>query len=132
MKQQMENQNLDFSGPVSSSNTDSKYLVHLCETSVQKDTTGFVSFSQFFISMLLLESQNVFIGMQNLDEGADSTFQGLRAKVFQSCEEKCKQPQLSVCHFPALTSKGQTTHILSVFPLFPLFIFNLELSKFLQ
>lgn len=70
--------------------------------------------------------------MQNLDEGADSAFQGLRAKIFQSCKEKCKQPQLSVCHFPALTSKGQTTHILFVFLLFPLFYFNLELSKFLQ
>lgn len=82
--------------------------------------------------MLLLESQNVFIGMQNLDEGADSTFQGLCAKVFQSCKEKCKQPQLRVCHFPALTSKRQTTHILFIFPLFPLFCFNFELSKFLQ
>lgn len=116
----MENQNLDVSGPVSSSNTNSKYLVHLCENSVQKDTTGFVYFSQFFILMLLLEGQNVLIGMQNLDEGADSTFQGPCAKIFQSCKEKCKQPQLGVCHFSAPTSKGQTTHILLIFPLFPL------------
>lgn len=90
------------------------------------------AFSQFFISLLLLEGQNVLIGMQNLDEGADSTFQGPCAKIFQSCKEKCKQPQLSVSHFPAPTSKGQTTHILFVFPLFPLFYFNFELSKFLQ
>lgn len=107
-----------FSGPFSSSNTDSKYLVHLCENSVQKDITGFVYFSQFFISMLLLESQNAFIGMQNLDEGADSTFQGLCAKIFQSCKEKCKHPQLSVsfpCSHQQVADNAHFIHI-STFP----------------
>lgn len=54
----MENQITDLSGLVSSSNTDNKELVPLCEKYVQKDdpdSTGFVYFSQgFFYQYVIL------------------------------------------------------------------------------
>lgn len=121
----MENQIPDLSGLVSSSNTDNKELVHLCETYVQKDdpdSTGFVYFSQgFFINMLFLETQNICIGMQNLDNEGVSTFKKLCANVFQRCNIMYKQPQY-ISFLLSHQEVADDAHFMCLFILLPIIL----------
>lgn len=85
----------------------------------------------FFINMLFLESQNIFIGTQNLDEAGVSTFKSLCAKIFQRCNIMYKQPQFRI--FPLLLPYQQVAdnaHFSHIFIVSTLFYFNLELSRF--